>query len=85
MSLITQRGLQPSVPATLGAQLVKNPPAVQETWVPSLGREDPLEEETATYSSALACRIPCIEEPGGLPSLGLQSRLSGCGFDCASR
>ena len=40
------------------AQLVKNPPAMQETWVRSLGWEDPLEKGTATYSSILACRIP---------------------------
>ena len=44
--------------ASLIAQLVKNPPAVQETWVPSLGWEDPLEEGTATHSSILAWRIP---------------------------
>ena len=40
------------------AQLVKNPPAIRETWVPSLGWEDPLEKETATHSSILAWRIP---------------------------
>ena len=40
------------------AQTVKNPPAMQETWVPSLGQEDPLEEEMATHSSILAWRIP---------------------------
>ena len=40
------------------AQLVKNPPAMQETWVQSLGWEDPLEKEKATYSSILAWRIP---------------------------
>ena len=44
--------------ASLVAQLVKNPPALQETWVPSLGWEDPLEKATATYSSILAWRIP---------------------------
>ena len=67
------------VRATLGAQLVKNPPAVQETWVPSLGREDPLEEETATYFSILAWRIPLTEEPGRLQSRGVakcQTQLS---------
>ena len=52
--------------------MVKNLPAVQETWVRSLGREDPLEQEMATHSSALAWRIPCTEEPGGLQSVGLQ-------------
>ena len=44
--------------ASLVAQLIKNPPAMQETWVQSLGWEDPLEEEMATYSSILAWRIP---------------------------
>ena len=44
----------------------------QETWVQSLGREDPLEEEMATHSSSLAWRILWIEEPGGLPSMGSQ-------------
>ena len=44
----------------------------QETWVPSLGQEDPLVKEMATYSSALAWEIPWTEEPGGLQSMGLQ-------------
>ena len=44
----------------------------QETWVRSLGREDPLEEGMATHSSMLAWRIPRTEEPGGLQSMGLQ-------------
>ena len=48
------------------AQTVKNLPAVQETWVQSLGQEDPLEKEMATYSSILAWRIPWTEELGGL-------------------
>ena len=52
------------------AQTVQNPPAVQETWVQSLGQEDPLEKEMATHSSILAWRIPGTEEPGGLPSMG---------------
>ena len=43
---------------------------MQETWVQSLGWEDPLEEETATLSSILVWRIPGIEEPSGLPSMG---------------
>ena len=52
--------------ASLVAQMVKNLPAVQETWVRSLGLGDPLEEEMAThYSSILAWRIPWTEEPGG--------------------
>ena len=46
--------------------MVKNPPALWETWVPSLGSEDPLEEGMATHSNILACRIPWTEEPGGL-------------------
>ena len=46
-------------------QTVKNLPAMQETWVQSLGQEDPLEEEMATHSSSLARRIPWTEEPGG--------------------
>ena len=53
------------------AQLVKNLPAMQETWVRSLGQEDPLEKETATHSSVLAWRIPGTVEPGELPSMGL--------------
>ena len=50
------------------AQMVKNLPAMGETRVQSLDREDPLEEEMATHSSILAWRIPWIEEPGGLQS-----------------
>ena len=53
-------------------QTVKNPPAMQETWVQSLGREDLLEKEMATHSSILAWRIPWMEEPGGLQSMGSQ-------------
>ena len=52
--------------ASLVAQLVKNLPAMWETWVRSLGWEDPLEEGMATDSSILAWRIPWTEEPGGL-------------------
>ena len=54
----------------LVAQTVKNPPAMWETWVQSLGWEDPLEEMMATHSSILAWRIPWTEEPGGLLSMG---------------
>ena len=54
------------------AHLVMNPPAMWETWVQSLGWEDPLEEEMATHSSILAWEIPWTEEPGGLQSMGLQ-------------
>ena len=53
-------------------QLVKNPPAMQETGVLSLGGEDPLEMGMATHSSILAWRIPWTEEPGRLPFMGLQ-------------
>ena len=56
----------------LVAQLVKNLPAVQETWVQFLGWEDPLEKEMAIHSSILAWRIPWTEEPGGLQSVGSQ-------------
>ena len=52
--------------------MVKNLPAVQDMWVPSLGREDPLEKELATHSSMLAWEIPWAEEPGGLQSMGSQ-------------
>ena len=58
--------------ASLVAQMVKNLPVVQETWVQSLGWEDPLEKEMATHSSILAWRIPWTEEPGGLQSMGSQ-------------
>ena len=54
------------------AQMVKNLPAMQETWVPSLGPEDPLEKGMASHSSVLAWRIPWTEEPGVLQSMGLQ-------------
>ena len=56
----------------LVAQMVKNPPAVQEAQVQSLGQEDPLEKGIATQSSILAWRLPRTEEPGGLQSMGLQ-------------
>ena len=54
--------------ASLVAQLVKNLPSVQETWVQSLGWKDPLEEGMATHSSILAWRIPWTEKPVGLYS-----------------
>ena len=50
--------------------MVKNLTSVKETWVPSLGREDPLEKEKETHSSILAWRIPWTEESGGLKSMG---------------
>ena len=52
------------------AQLVKNLPMMQETWVQSLGQEDPLEKEMATHSSIFVWYIPWTEEPGGLQSMG---------------
>ena len=58
--------------ASLVAQTVKNLPAVQETQVQSLGREDPLEKRMATHSSILAWSMPWIEEPGGLQPMGSQ-------------
>ena len=57
----------------LVAQMVKNLPAVQETWVQSLGWEDSLEKEIATHSSILVWEIPWTEEPGGLQSMGLDT------------
>ena len=55
-----------------GDSVVKNLPAMQETWVRCLVWEDALEKETATHSSILAWKIPWSEEPGGLQSVGLQ-------------
>ena len=54
------------------AQTVKTLPAMQETQVPSLGGEDPLEKEMATHSNILAWEIPWTEEPGGIQSMGSQ-------------
>ena len=62
----------PFLGASLVAQTVKNPPAMLETWVRSLGWEDSLEEEMATHSSVLAWRMPWTEEPGRLQSVGSQ-------------
>ena len=56
------------------AERAKNLPAMRETWVQSLGQEDPLEEGMATQSRVLASEIPWTEEPGGLQSMGLQSQ-----------
>ena len=60
--------------ASLVAGTVKNPPAMQETWVQPLGQEDPLEEGIATHSRILAWRTPWTEEPGGLRPTGSQSQ-----------
>ena len=54
------------------AQTVKNLPVMQETWLQSLGQEDPQEKGTAIYSSILAWRIPWTEETGSLQSMGSQ-------------
>ena len=65
MSLLIKLGLS-------GKESACNVGDLQEMWVQSLGREDPLEEEMATHSNILAWEIPCTEEPGGLQSMGLQ-------------
>ena len=57
---------------SLVAQMVKRLPAMRETWVQSLGREDPLEKEMATPSCIHAWKIPWMEKPGGLQSMGLR-------------
>ena len=56
----------------MGSSEAKNPLAMQETPLQSLGQEDTLEEKMATYSSILPWRIPWTEETGGLQSMGLQ-------------
>ena len=58
--------------ASLVAQMVKNLPAMQETWVQFLGKGDPIEKGMTTHSNILAWRIPGTEEPGGLQSMGSQ-------------
>ena len=58
--------------ASLVVRMVKNLPAMQKTWVRSLGLEDPREKEMATHSSILAWKIPWTEEPGGIQSMGSQ-------------
>ena len=60
------------------AQLVKNLPAMWETWVQSLSWEDPLEKAKATHSTILAWRIPWTKEPGGLQSMGSQRVVHDC-------
>ena len=57
---------------SLVVQMAESLPAMQKTWVQSLGQKDPLEKEMATYSSILAWKIPWIEEPGRLQSMGSQ-------------
>ena len=55
-----------------GAQMIKNLPAMRETWIQSLGQEDPLEKRMAAHFSILAWKISWTEETGGLQSMGLQ-------------
>ena len=62
--------------ASLVAELVKNPPAMWETWVQSLGWEDPREKGTATHSSLLTWRIPWTEAPGRLKSMVSESDMT---------
>ena len=65
------------------AQTGKNLPAAQDTGAHSLGQEDPLEKRMATHSGILAWRIPWVEEPGGLQSMGLQkSQAKFCFYMC---
>ena len=72
---------QPAVKgASMVAQTVKRLPTVQETWVGSLGQEDPLEKEMAPHSRTLAWKIPWTEEPGRLQSMGLQRVVSDFAF-----
>ena len=69
---IEEPGGLPQAWASLVAQMIKSLPAVWEIWVWSLGWEDPREKEMAIHSSILAWKIPWIEEPGGLQSIGSQ-------------
>ena len=63
--------------------MIKNLLAIQQTWVQSLGWEDPLKKGMATHSGILAWRIPWVEEPGGLQSMGLQkSQAKFCFYMC---
>ena len=75
----TKKKKKKKIGTSLVAQMVKRLPTMWETWVRSLGREDPLEKEMATHSSILAWKIPWTEEPGRLQSMGSQksrTRLS---------
>ena len=64
--------LEAAFRASLLAQMVKHLPAMWETWIRSLGGEDPLEKAMAPHSSTLAWKIPWMEKPGGLQSMGSQ-------------
>ena len=70
ISLFIKGIVRASVPS--GSRRVKHLLAVWETWVQSLGQEDPLEKDMATHSGVLVWRIPWTEEPGGLQSMGSQ-------------
>ena len=72
ISIIKTAGTHVNSGASLVAQMVKNPPAMEETQVHSSGQEDPLEERMATHSSILSWCIPWTEEPDGLQFMGLQ-------------
>ena len=74
----TAKGLETS----LVAQTVKRLPTMQETWVRSLGREDPLEKEMASHSSTLTWKIPWMEEPDRLQSMRSQSQTQMSDFPC---
>ena len=70
--MVILRNYKDSVVTSLVARTVKRLPTMRETWVQSLGWEDPLEKEMATHSSILAWKIPWTEEPGWLLSMGSQ-------------
>ena len=72
LSLLSYKNTTSLPRASLVAQTVKNPPATQDTWVQSLGWEDPLEKRMVTPSGDLAWRIPWTEKPGSLQSMGSQ-------------
>ena len=72
MEQLPPSNLKGQVFASLMAQTVNRQPAIWETWVRSPDREDPLEKEIASHSNVLAWRIPWMEEPGRLQSMGSQ-------------
>ena len=69
LCILTLAWIMYSTEASLVDRSIKNPPAIQETWVQSLDQEDPLQKEMVTHSSLLAWEIPRTEEPGGLQSM----------------
>ena len=81
VSLFYSRTFLRTIGASLVAQMVKNLPAMEETWVQSLGWEDPLEKGVATHSSVLAWRVPWTEGPGTVHSAAKScTRLSSFTF-----